>query len=208
MAEMRRAERLVDDLLTLAQLDEGGVGPSLRGGASRPLPPRARRARDTAAVEVGGLPEGTDPHRPRPDRPGRSATCSPTPAPCRARRAGRALGAGPTGRLLVVSVDDDGPGVPPEERERVFDRFHRSEASRDRAAAAAASGLGIARSIVELHGGRIWIEDSPLGGARRRFELPGFRPAERFLTDPLGDGKRPGPSIPCRVSIQAKPRDP
>jgi two-component system OmpR family sensor kinase len=81
------------------------------------------------------------------------------------------------GRRLTVSVDDDGPGVPPQQRERVFDRFHRSEASRDRATGGSGLGLGIARSIVELHGGRIWLEDSSLGGARASFTLDGFEAA-------------------------------
>ena len=58
------------------------------------------------------------------------------------------------------------------ERERVFDRFHRVGSARDRASGGSGLGLGIARSVVELHGGRIWIEDSPLGGARAAFELP------------------------------------
>jgi signal transduction histidine kinase len=85
------------------------------------------------------------------------------------------ISAASDGRSLIVSVDDDGPGVPPHERERVFDRFHRSEASRDRATGGSGLGLGISRSIVELHGGRIWLEDSPLGGARASFSLGGFR---------------------------------
>jgi signal transduction histidine kinase len=75
---------------------------------------------------------------------------------------------------LVIAVDDDGPGVPPEERERVFNRFHRREASRDRTTGGSGLGLSIARSIVELHRGRIWLEDSPLGGARAAFMLDGF----------------------------------
>ncbi len=78
------------------------------------------------------------------------------------------------GGELTVAVDDDGPGIPPAERERVFDRFHRSEAGRERASGGSGLGLGIARAIVAAHGGRIWVEDSPLGGARVAFELPGF----------------------------------
>ena len=79
-------------------------------------------------------------------------------------------------RELTIRVDDDGPGISPAERERVFGRFHRSEASRDRGSGGSGLGLAIARSIVELHGGRIWVEDSPLGGARVAFELDGFEP--------------------------------
>ena len=64
----------------------------------------------------------------------------------------------------------------PAERERVFDRFHRSDAARDRASGGSGLGLAIARAIVEAHGGAIRAEDSPLGGARVSFDLPGLRP--------------------------------
>ena len=93
-----------------------------------------------------------------------------------------ALSAKADGAGLVVIVDDDGPGIPREQRERVFDRFHRSESSRNRASGGSGLGLGIARSIVEMHGGRIWVEDSPLGGARVCFGLPGFRSSMRDLS--------------------------
>src|SRR5262249_59001065 len=83
---------------------------------------------------------------------------------------------------LFVAVDDDGPGIPAAERERVFDRFHRSEPARDRGSGGSGLGLGISRSIVEAHGGRIWVEDSPLGGARVAFALPGFVPTMRDLS--------------------------
>jgi two-component system sensor histidine kinase RstB len=79
------------------------------------------------------------------------------------------------GGRLRVDVDDDGPGIAPEERERIFGRFHRSDTARARSSGGAGLGLAIARSIVEAHGGRIWAEESPLGGARVSFELPGLR---------------------------------
>jgi signal transduction histidine kinase len=81
-----------------------------------------------------------------------------------------------------VAIDDDGPGIPPAERQRVFDRFHRSQPARDRSTGGSGLGLGISRSIVEAHGGRIWVEDSPLGGARVAFSLPGFAPSVRDLS--------------------------
>ncbi len=79
-------------------------------------------------------------------------------------------------RVLRIAVDDDGPGIPAAERERVFARFHRVEPGRGDGGGGGL-GLPISRSIVELHGGRIWAEDSPLGGARLCVELPGFAPA-------------------------------
>ena len=88
-----------------------------------------------------------------------------------------AISAEAHGSRLTIRVDDDGPGITPGERERVFDRFHRGgDMARDRHSGGSGLGLAIARSIVELHGGRIWIERSPLGGARAAFELGGFEP--------------------------------
>jgi signal transduction histidine kinase len=86
------------------------------------------------------------------------------------------LSAEAAGGLLRVYVDDDGAGISARERHRVFDRFHRVEPSRARRSGGSGLGLAIARAIVEAHGGRIWAEDSPLGGARVAFEVPGFRP--------------------------------
>ena len=92
--------------------------------------------------------------------------------------------AGAAGRVLLASearegrlalrVEDDGPGVPAGERELVFERFHRSQSARDRVSGGNGLGLAISRSIVERHGGRIWIEQAELGGARLLVELPGF----------------------------------
>jgi two-component system, OmpR family, sensor kinase len=176
MIEMRRAERLVDDLLALARLDEGGIGPALQAVACGAYL-RGFADGATGAIEIGDLAEGTV--RIDPDL---------TAQVVRNLLGNARRYAGPDGRVaisatqdgrgsLVVSIDDDGPGVPPEQRDRVFGRFHRTQASRDRASGGSGLGLGIARSIVELQGGRIWFEDSPLGGARVSFELPGFRSA-------------------------------
>jgi two-component system OmpR family sensor kinase len=172
MIEMGRAERLVDDLLGLARLDEGGVSPVPRRVKIGPYlhefthgPPEG--------VEVGAIAEGTI--EIDPDLIAQVIRNLLENARRQVGPGGRVVvSAASDGRTLTVSVDDDGPGVPPQERERVFDRFHRSEASRDRASGGSGLGLGIARSIVELHGGRIWLEDSPLGGARASFTLGGF----------------------------------
>ncbi len=72
-------------------------------------------------------------------------------------------------RGFIVSVDDDGEGVPPDQRERVFERFARVEQARGRNSGGAGLGLAIAKAVTEAHGGWVWVTDSPLGGAR--FEL-------------------------------------
>jgi signal transduction histidine kinase len=83
-----------------------------------------------------------------------------------------ALSAQRAGGLLELTVDDDGPGIPEEERERIFEPFYRLDRSRDRATGGFGLGLSIARKAVALHGGVLRVERSPLGGARFVISLP------------------------------------
>ena len=84
----------------------------------------------------------------------------------------------PRGREVVVSVLDAGPGVPAEERERVFERFARLRDTRRQPGLGL--GLPIVRGLVEACGGRVWVEDAPGGGEAFRVALPAARvPAER-----------------------------
>jgi len=69
------------------------------------------------------------------------------------------------GRVLI-HVDDDGIGIPPEDRETVFSAFARLDRSRDRATGGYGLGLAITRRVLELHGGTATAAASPLGGAR------------------------------------------
>lgn len=66
---------------------------------------------------------------------------------------------------IEIAVEDDGPGIPAAEREKVFDAFYRLDGSRDRNTGGFGLGLAIARKAIELHNGRIYVTDSPLGGA-------------------------------------------
>jgi signal transduction histidine kinase len=83
-----------------------------------------------------------------------------------------ALSAHRHGGLLEILIDDDGPGIPEEERERIFEPFYRLDRSRDRATGGFGLGLSIARKAVGLHGGTLHVERSPLGGARFAISLP------------------------------------
>jgi signal transduction histidine kinase len=71
-----------------------------------------------------------------------------------------------------IEVTDDGPGIPSDEAERVFERFYRSDRGRSADAGGAGLGLAIARWIVELHGGTIHADQSRTAGCRMVVELP------------------------------------
>jgi signal transduction histidine kinase len=72
------------------------------------------------------------------------------------------LHAQPTGdHWLIISVLDQGPGIPIADQERVFDRFYRVEQARDRSRGGSGLGLPIAKAIIEAHGGCIWIDSPP-----------------------------------------------
>ncbi|MBX3207615.1 MAG: sensor histidine kinase KdpD [Labilithrix sp.] len=73
-------------------------------------------------------------------------------------------------RELIVEVADRGAGIPPEERRRIFDKFHRGASERTKGGVGL--GLTICRAIVAAHGGRIWVAERPGGGASFRFSLP------------------------------------
>ena len=77
------------------------------------------------------------------------------------------------GDRVIVSVEDSGPGFNEEDIPRLFEQFYRGEQARTRATGGAGLGLSIAHGVVEAHGGRIWAENVPGGGARISFELPG-----------------------------------
>jgi two-component system OmpR family sensor kinase len=76
------------------------------------------------------------------------------------------------GEHWLISVEDDGAGIPASEREKIFDAFYRLDRSRDRATGGFGLGLSIVRQIIVLHGGRIHISESELGGAKFEISLP------------------------------------
>ncbi|NDY92816.1 HAMP domain-containing protein [Ideonella sp. TBM-1] len=91
------------------------------------------------------------------------------------QRADLQLQDGPTG--LVLRVRDQGPGIPPESLEQVFEPFFRLEASRNRVSGGSGLGLGIARHIAETAGGSLRLRNHPEGGLEAELRLP--RPAHR-----------------------------
>jgi two-component system, OmpR family, sensor kinase len=75
------------------------------------------------------------------------------------------------GRVRFI-VDDDGPGIPPDQRTAVFDRFRRLDGGRARDTGGAGLGLAIVQAIAHAHGGRVWADAAPSGGARLVLEIP------------------------------------
>ncbi|MCO5147239.1 MAG: ATP-binding protein [Aquamicrobium sp.] len=76
------------------------------------------------------------------------------------------------GGVLLIVVDDDGPGIPPDKREEVFKPFVRLDDARNQDSGGTGLGLSIARDIARSHGGDIALEDSPLGGLRAVISIP------------------------------------
>ena len=90
-----------------------------------------------------------------------------------------------------LTVDDTGPGIPPDDLERVFQRFYKVDTARSRAKGGSGLGLAICRELVRAHGGRVWAEARPEGGSRFVVLLPAG--ARRVTADshrPL-TGQRP-----------------
>ena len=75
-------------------------------------------------------------------------------------------------RYLTVTVDDDGPGIPPDMREEVFKPFLRLDDARNQDEGGTGLGLAIARDIARSHGGDIMLRDSPMGGLRATVRIP------------------------------------
>jgi signal transduction histidine kinase len=73
---------------------------------------------------------------------------------------------------FVVSVSDTGPGIPDEERERIFDKFHQVDSTSTKTKGGTGLGLAIAKEIIEMHGGHIWVESIVGRGSTFRMELP------------------------------------
>jgi signal transduction histidine kinase len=79
------------------------------------------------------------------------------------------------GDVVALTVDDEGPGIPADQRQAMLEPFNRLETSRNRLTGGAGLGLAVVRSVVEAHGGTIEIAETPRGGARVNVALPVFR---------------------------------
>ena len=78
----------------------------------------------------------------------------------------------PSDGVAVIEIEDDGPGIPPSELERVFEPFHRGEPSRSRETGGVGLGLPIARNIFRAHGGDVTLANRTMGGLKATVTLP------------------------------------
>jgi signal transduction histidine kinase len=76
------------------------------------------------------------------------------------------------GSRVAITIDDSGPGIPPDHVGRVFDRFYRVDSARDARSGGSGLGLSIVRAVVERHDGAVSASNGPLGGARFELRLP------------------------------------
>ncbi|MEY4384815.1 MAG: hypothetical protein RLY20_98 [Verrucomicrobiota bacterium] len=176
----RNAERLkllIEDLLTISELESGRMRLQLQAVAMRPLvakllddfKPRSTARNVTLVNEVPELSVNADPNRVQQvlsnlvdnaikyGRNEGTVTVS-----------GRSLGDG----RLEFCVADNGPGIPEEARERVFERFYRVDKARSREQGGTGLGLSIVKHIVQSHGGKVWVESEAGKGSRFFFSLP------------------------------------
>jgi signal transduction histidine kinase len=177
LAQTERLGRLVGQLLDLSRLEAGALELHPQDFAVRDLLEQAARERGLAetgvAVEIAVDPPGLrmtgDPERlhqvvgnlldnaVRHSPPGGRVWLSATPG---------------AGGRTVIAVADEGPGIPPEDAERVFERFHRTDAARAARDGGTGLGLTIARWIVDAHRGDIRAERRDPRGCRMVVEVP------------------------------------
>lgn len=180
--------KMVDDILNLARLEEGQApAPDARADAAAALADAIRecepQAQARGLVLDNRLPET-----------GEALACDGSQltqvwrnlienairfSPERSRIV-MAAAIDPDRGVATCSVLDQGPGIAPEERQRVFERFYRVERHRSKTPGSTGLGLAIVKHIVERHGGRIWVERGrgEMTGAAFHFTLPLAAPQE------------------------------
>ncbi len=180
-AEIGRMSALIDDLFELAQLDAGHLdlfcaANSLADLISDTLNGFSPRAEAQGVVLSGSVAQEVDPVWMAPEKISRvlhnllENALRYTPAGGTVR-----LSAQAENGSVVVTVQDDGEGIPEEDLPFVFDRFFRGEKSRVRGgggSGGAGLGLAIAKGLVEAHGGQIWVDSARGAGTTMTFALP------------------------------------
>jgi signal transduction histidine kinase len=169
-----RLQALVDDLLLLARADQGRAGPAARAvdlddvvaAVLARRPPQPNRSIDTSAVsggQVHGDPSALD---------RLVANLVDNAVRHAAARVAVAVREDDGGTVTLV-VEDDGPGVPLADRDRIFERFVRLDEARSRDAGGSGLGLAIVRAVARDHGATVTVGEGRDGGARFEVVYPG-----------------------------------
>ena len=171
-----RLIRLINDILDIDRLESGQMPMEFTAhdvadvvaGTVESLRPMAQTARvRLAADRVGGRVHADA------DRLGQVLTNLISNAIKFSPPGGRVtVTATPAGRQVAFAVADHGRGIPPDQLESIFGRFQQVDSSDSRQKGGTGLGLAISRGIVDRHGGRIWAENRPGGGACLRFTIP------------------------------------
>jgi two-component system phosphate regulon sensor histidine kinase PhoR len=174
----QRMERLVKDLLRLARLDAGQETLDLVACDTRALAESvvadlvpgaaARSQRLQVAVSPGAESVRADPAKLH-DALRNLVVNAISYAP---EQTTITIGAARSGNRVAISVADEGPGIPEEDLDRVFERFYRVDKSRARDPGGTGLGLAIVKHLIELHGGIVRVENRPSGGAAFTMTLP------------------------------------
>ena len=202
-SESARLARLATDLLLLARLDaESGADAGDVVAALDPAPMDLRTLAAEARADVRALdparevrvtgPDGGEPgsapvlgdearlRQVAVNLVGNAVIHTPAGTPLR-------IGVGTVAGAAVWEIEDAGPGLLPQDVERIFDPFYRVDSSRSRAGGAGAGlGLAIVRALVTAHGGRVTVRSAPGAGTTMRVELP-LLVEPPLLPDPADD---------------------
>lgn len=172
-----RLARLIEDLLVLSQIESRAVPLRLSSVEIAPLvasvlaPLEILVDQKGIAVEVdipAGLTVSADPDRLRQI----FANLIDNGIKYNRPRGKLQIRAARKPDALYISVADEGPGIPPEDRTRIFERFYRVDKTRSRELGGTGLGLSIVKHVVDSHGGRVWVESEPASGSVFYFTLP------------------------------------
>lgn len=171
-----RLEALLEDVLALAELEQPGARLrveriDLRALIERQvagMKPRAQRAGLVLAIEPGAPLIAFADHA----RLEQVIANLLDNALKYTERGGVTVAAGAAGALAWCEVRDTGPGIPPEDQPRIFERFYRVDKARSRDKGGTGLGLSIVKHIVQLHGGSVSVTSVPGEGSTFRFEIP------------------------------------
>jgi two-component system phosphate regulon sensor histidine kinase PhoR len=172
-----RLTNLIEDLLTISRLESGQITLQMKAIPLRPfasslIAELQTRASERGTTIVNEIPDRLT-GRADPDRLEQVFVNLVENAIKYGRAKGRVTVKGRTiNGHVELCVADNGPGIPSEARERIFERFYRIDKARSREAGGTGLGLAIVKHIVQSHGGKVWVESGPGQGAHFYFTLP------------------------------------